>query len=197
MSLRVGVVAYRSVLAETVGSILLLERELRPVWQFEIGANVENGRNRIARDLKEDVLLFIDADMVFEPRDASWVIKALKDKPKRGAVSGCYVRWKNGAPTHNWHNGQGWLGERECVAKSRSLSGVHPVDKLGAGFLAVSKEALESIEFPYFEYTYDENDNFTSEDARFCQKLQAAGYEPSVHFGAQIRHIGPTVWSLN
>jgi cellulose synthase/poly-beta-1,6-N-acetylglucosamine synthase-like glycosyltransferase len=198
VSLRVGIVAYRSLLPETVMSCLALERAMAPTWQMESGANVEYGRNKVAKELSEDVLLFVDADMAFVPKDVSQLLKALKSDPGRGAVSGCYVRWKDGLPVHNWRNGGSWLGKDDLVEKSRKMRGVHPVDQVGAGLLAISKEAIEALEFPYFESGFDhEYDQFISEDTRFCWKLQAAGFNPSVHFGVQISHIGPTAWSLS
>lgn len=195
--IRVGLCVHRSLHPETLASLWPLAAAGAGL-AIQKSADVAWSRSKIAMGLTEDFLLFVDEDMVFAPPDVEKLLKALDNQPKTGAVAAYYVKWDGSRlPVCNWKKDDGsWYSNEERVKKAERYAKrgeVAAVQSFGAGLLAISREALSAVPHPAFETRWV-NGVFEGEDTSFCQRLAEAGYRPSVHFGCQVGHIGPTEW---
>ena len=198
----IGVASYRGVLIETWASTLQI-RGTWPdaVWDSRKGADVVYSRNSIAHGAMKrgsKGLVFIDTDMIFDTSHFARLLARLKESPRCGAVSGFSCKWDGSAlPALNWRHPDGrWYSDEERRARADSSTGLVQVHSFGGGFLAISREALEKVEFPWFEAGYDRlrPDAYYDGDTGFCRKLAESGFEPSVDFDLVIGHMGPTLW---
>lgn len=212
VTLRVGLTTYRSITPWTLGSMLDLARSVaRLRVDIESGAFTAPSRCRIAdrflEEEKEQYLLFVDADMHFKVEDVQKLYNALEENPKIGAICGHYAKRSTYPPLGlaNWKNEDGLFLppdlQKEREAKYIQEGAVVPVDVFGAGLLMISKEAMKSVDFPYFEARFMENPHDPSkhkmthvtEDYDFLHKLRAKGFTPCVHFGVLAGHVGDDV----
>ncbi len=195
-SLRIGLPTYRHIMPETVGSLW----QLQGFAKLDIVRNTEvaRARNDIASRLEEDVLLFVDDDVDFDPKVVESLLHALESKPRRGAVSALYITWTgSGRPVCGWLDDKEWLSHEDTLKRTRRYmkdKAIVEVDKFGAGLLAIRKEVFEQVPPPWFSAEVDPEIGMISEDIYFCRKMKKAGFQPSVHFGAHAGHLGPTLW---
>ena len=196
-TLKVGVTAYRDITPATVGSLFQL-REATP-FGLDITATMAThvARNMIISRLTEDYILFVDSDMMFTPAQVGALMGALGEDPKMGMVSGLYIKWDgSGEPIVNWKQGRKWVDDKEKfrrVVKYMQEGALKPVDTCGLGFSLIDTAVFKRIKDPYFEFAFDKKGNPLTEDTVFISKLKRAKYHPSVHFGVQVGHVGPTL----
>jgi hypothetical protein len=149
------------------------------VLDIEQCSDVATARKSLAKRLVEPYLLFIDADTVFSSRQ----IEAL------------YTRWDGKqTPVCNWREDGEWLklDQTRARALEYTLKGsVERVDMFGTGVVLISKKVFDALEYPWFVFDYENN---YGEDTCFCLAMIEAGFEPSVHFGVPVGHVGPTLW---
>lgn len=184
----------------TVSCLLSLQKHLMSVGHTVITDIVANGsilpkvRNGIVKrfiDGDADVLLFIDSDMLFEPRDIEKLINAPFD------ISVINYRTKNNAIK--------WLavpiddaGEWREVALA------------GTGIMAIKREAVEKMVVAYpasysdngvmtpclFDFVLDDS-KYYGEDYVFCKKFTDIGGKIYMLADAYTGHIGNTVYGGN
>ena len=146
-------------------------------------------RNEIcqqALDQGVDTLLFLDADHTFEPKAVERLLSHPYD-----VVSGRYhVKSPPFQPTL-------YLTPKTAHAPGNYQSihygqGVFPVDRCGAGALAISRTALEKVGYPWFRYGADPkppHDLSVSEDFYFCERVQAEGMQIWADWDATFDHV--------
>jgi GT2 family glycosyltransferase len=165
------------------------------VLDIEQCSDVATARNSLAKRLVEPYLLFFDADMVFSSRQIEALYMALLEKPERGAVAAHACRWDGKqTPVCNWREDGEWLklDQTRARALEYTLKGsVERVDMFGTGVVLISKKVFDALEYPWFVFDYENN---YGEDTCFCLAMIEAGFEPSVHFGVPVGHVGPTLW---
>ena len=62
-------------------------------------------------------------------------------------------------------------------------------DAIGTGVIMIKRKVFETIEPPYFKYTYDEDGLLElGQDFYFCQKAQRAGFKIYAHTGMLTSH---------
>ena len=59
------------------------------------------------------------------------------------------------------------------------------------GSALISKAVFDKLPEPWFDFNRKMG---YGEDVNFCQRMIAAKFKPSVHFGVCVGHIGPTLW---
>lgn len=205
-SLRVCIPAYKGFGASTVNSLFQL-RQTVPFIPDIIGvAEVAVARTMLVnRFEKEDYILWIDSDMVFHPQHFHMLHIALEKDPQMGLISALAVR-RDGSNAFcvNWRDGKtGW--KTQSNVQERCLryiedeeNPIHPVDVTGLAFTLMRRDVMDKIKAPYFQPAWLKNNDeylFYGEDSSFMQKLQVAGYRPSVHFGCHVGHVGDQVYT--
>lgn len=213
-SLRVCIPAYKGLETGTVQSLFAL-REHIPFALDMVGvAEVAVARSMLAERAlasNQDVVLWLDADMVFHPQHFFTLHEALENNKNMGLISALAVR-RDGSNLFcvNWRQGRkGWTPQDEAQARSlRYLEDeehpIRPADVTGLAFTVMFTDVLKHIKAPWFQPAWITNTRkneegqpeylFFGEDSSFMKRLQARGYQPSVHYGVHVGHIGEQIY---
>lgn len=153
---------------------------------------VQMGRNQIftkAVDEKVDDLVWIDADMTWDPMDLLKLCLHEED------VVGATYRKKLAKEEYTVQ-----LLDKEQTPDERGLI---EVNRIGTGFLRISRKAMLAVTKDskgYKEYGRDainafevgflNDDEFLSEDFFFCEKLKAKGFKIMLDTRINLGHCG-------
>lgn len=179
------------------------------------GSNVTSIRNTCFQQMlieeqksgKFDKILFIDCDILFKPEDAEKILSYDKD-----VVSGVY--FKKSPPyepvagyydVSRIHNGFPAV-EKKIIISKQTVE----VDWVGMGFVAMKRNILDKIEYPWFDMKVidlpkpekrDGNLVITkeilSEDISFWTKVKELGYKLWLDTSVTVKHIGKTNYSID
>ncbi len=167
-------------------------------------ANVWKGRNEIAEHFMAtdaDYLLFIDADMIFEPQDLVKLVEAIQTTPDAGLVGGFYTsRDELLRPLISWTDDDGFqFGMQEVIERLIESRGkMVEADLIPTGFMIIRREVFEAHPNPWFivESKQDKKGEWHhfSSDNVFVRKTQEAGFKTYGHFGIELGHIGSYIY---
>ena len=165
-----------------------------------LGLDVLRGRDQKPFDgkLDFDLWITIDSDIVFNPQQVLQLIENSKEHP---VVSGLYRM----ADLQHFACVQQW--DEDYFKKHGSFKFLRPEDVEGApkfkkvayngmGFMAVRRDVLESLKYPYFSYplqlmTASDGtilEDMCSEDVAFCKNIKDAGYDVVVNTQLVVGH---------
>jgi hypothetical protein len=144
-----------------------------------------------------DVWVTIDSDIIFK---AKQLIELIEDTDKFPVISGVY-RMSNSkyiAAVREWNlahfikNGVYEFIDPETLDEDVKH---HEVAYVGMGFMACTREVLEKIEYPYFNYPTEELEvdgktisQIFSEDVSFSKRVTDAGYKIIINTDLRIGH---------
>jgi hypothetical protein len=147
--------------------------------------------------IEYDVWVTIDSDIIFK---AKQLIELIEDTDKFPVISGVY-RMSNSkyiAAIREWNlahfikNGVYEFIDPETLDEDVKH---HEVAYVGMGFMACTREVLEKIEYPYFNYPTEELqvDGKTisqvfSEDVSFSKRVTDAGYKIVINTDLRLGH---------
>jgi hypothetical protein len=163
---------------------------------------ITRGRNVIAETFLRsqfDALMFIDADIEFEPDDVGklWQLGV-------PVACGVYTMKRDGAPYAAWVQG-------ELVRDLERFAGPVEVDKAGTGFLMIRREAFEKLKpsvdqvlesvlgetvpvhrfFSQMVVPYEDGTAIElSEDYSFCERWTRIGGKIVMDPSVRLRHHG-------
>ena len=168
-------------------------------------ANVWRGRNQLVEHFltsEADYLLFVDADMVFEPEHMDTLVKAMVETQDAGLIGGYYVsRDQAMRPLLGWMNDDetAELPSIETIPRLLEARGkMVECDLVATGFMIIRREVLETLKDPWFIVKSEEGEDgemlHWSSDNVFVQKVRRAGYKTYGHFGVELGHIGNYVF---
>lgn len=159
-------------------------------------ALIQRARNeliKIAMDAQADFLVFIDADIVWNPEDFFRLLSTGKD-----FIGGVYRQKKD----------EKTLVFKEKGGEQVEADGTLEVLGVGTGFLALSKYCLDilcnnsggylvnGVETKnIFEVLVEDND-LISEDIVLCRKWMKLGGKCFVHFDIFCDHIGQKIYEV-
>jgi len=150
-------------------------------------------------DNPEKYLVFIDSDMVFEPGDVEKLLWDMEQDKKIGAISAmCVFRDGSYRPVAKWIEDDAYVDGKEIhrrVAKYMEYKEVRGVDFQGTGFMVVRREALASMDRPWFPSGYDSDCNYKGEDVNFIWAMKKKGWKTCIDFGVQVGHIGKQIYT--
>ena len=196
-NLRVIVPVYSTWEPQFGASMWKLSAATNAVLDQSIATYIDKGRNDGISRLKEPFALFLDADMKFGVADVQRLFRAMMHDPKLGSIGGLYVK-RDGSelPVCNWKDGKTgeWLDDDERRRMVAKLRGVHEVGYWGGGFVLARAEAINDMEFPWFDGGYGEWDGYMSEDCGFCLKMRDAGWKVALDFSVRLGHQGKKLW---
>ena len=173
-------------------------RRLVGMLQEWSSANVSGSRNSIVRQFLDgpgDWLLFVDADMAWEPGDIDVILSAA-DPETAPIVGGLCFGLAHGSvfPTiygvgTDEHGDQRLM--RGCLYEPDT---VMQVAATGAAFLLVHRSVYAKVRddgynqtFPWFQETEDRGQP-VGEDVTFCLRAARSGFPVPVHTGVRIGH---------
>lgn len=151
-----------------------------------------------------DVFVSIDSDVVFSPDQLVELIESTNTHP---VVAGMYLMadCKHLAAVKDWDteyfttHGTFEFLTPESVNSIRDMTQTKfmPVSYVGMGFIAIRKEVLDGLKYPYFHADLQhmrapdgtEIIEMCSEDVAFCKNVQAAGYTVYLHTSLRVGHI--------
>lgn len=137
------------------------------------------------------VYITLDSDMVFTPEHIVELIESTDIHP---VVAGYYMMAdvKHFAAVKDWnteyfaqHGTFEFLTPQDVINwKNETGAKFMPVNYVGMGFFAVRKEALDKLQYPFFNGELQritrpdgtELVDMCGEDVAFCKNFQAAGY---------------------
>jgi FkbM family methyltransferase len=157
-------------------------------FQYFFGYRVDQVRNLIASHSIDqyDYIFFVDSDISFPPDTLIRLIAGLDDYT--GAIGGLYVQ-------RNEENQVEASREGNRFSFSAEPGVYRDMDWLGFGCCLVDVNAVKSIKYPWFEYhPAIDHANTISEDADFCQKLRAAGWQIVLDTRIVCDHHGAKVY---
>lgn len=144
-----------------------------------------------------DVWVTIDSDIIFTPKN---LIELIEDTDKYPVISGVY-RMSNSkyiAAVKEWDlahfikNGVYEFIDPEKLDKDIKH---HEVAYSGMGFMACTREVLEKIKYPYFNYPTEELEidgktvsQIFSEDVSFSKRVTDAGYKIVINIDLYVGH---------
>ena len=146
----------------------------------------------LAVDNVPDYFLFIDSDMILEPRLLDKLIEADKD-----VISGLYFqkhrpyyplsmiieKCADGTQKYVWHT-------------DFKANEVQEIDACGAGALLVKSSVFDKVKSPWFSFVIDDLGCPVGEDIYFCKKLQDNGFKIWLHGGTIIDHVGNSMVNI-
>lgn len=169
-----------------------------------LGADVMRGKNQKPfDDLEYDVFVTIDSDILFS---AEQFIKLVENSEKYNVVAGYYMMsdMKHFAVVKDWdeeyftEHGSFKFCQMEDIDKwkSNNQDNFMPVSYVGMGFMACTKKALDSLEYPFFHSKLQKIKgkngeklvDMCSEDVAFCKNLQSKGFEIFVDTDLRVGH---------
>ncbi|GEM_PF-618086 len=172
---------------------------VKKFWQiFNRVFPLDLNRNRLGQkslDLKADAMLFLDADMTFPP---DLIPRLIQDMRETGpaVISGLYFKK---APPFPPVSANKIFSRDEQKMFPVEIDSGHPdsmghlveCDVVGMGAALISREVLEAIAPPWFEYeVYQKTGERTvTEDVPFCRKAKQAGFKIYTDLGLECGHI--------
>jgi hypothetical protein len=145
-----------------------------------------------------DVWVTIDSDIFFIPEQ---IIELIEDTDKHPVVSGVYrmTDLKHYAAVKNWDLDYFKKYGTFKFLRLEDLEGAPKYMKVaynGMGFMAIRREVLEKLKYPYFSYPLQEIEredgtlvrDMCSEDVAFCKNITDAGYNVMVNTTLKVGH---------
>jgi len=144
-----------------------------------------------------DVWVTIDSDIIFTPKQ---LIELIEDTDKYPVVSGMYkmTNSKYISAVKEWdvayfaRNGAYEFIDPDTFDKDVKH---HNVAYVGMGFMACTRQVLETIKYPYFNYPTEETEidgktvsQIFSEDVSFCKRVTDAGFKISINTDLKVGH---------
>ena len=146
-----------------------------------------------------DVWVTIDSDVIFIPEQLEQLIE---DTDKHPIVSGIYrmIDMKHYAAVKTWNANYFKKHGSFKFLRLEDLEGAPNYMKVaynGMGFMAIKREVLEKMKYPYFhrELQVFEMDDGTvinemcSEDVSFCKNAKDVGYDVIVNTELKVGHM--------
>lgn len=173
----IGVPCTDTIKSRTAFSLFNLRAEASLVMQ--IGADVAHNRNRLVTQALEGYshILFVDADMSFEPDTLKRMRKWDKD------ILGLAANRRK-LPL-------------ESVVKPLDGDITKPLptelfeaESCGTGVMLIKTEVFKKLPAPWFDFSYDDNGERVGEDVGFCRLAREHGYKIWVDPSIPVRHIG-------
>lgn len=183
-------------------SEVLNERKIAHNWLETTNESlITRGRNTsVATFLKTEYshLLFIDADIEFEPEDVAELWNMCQADVD--VATGCYPRKELKAPYVAWANGR--------LLKPHELDKIRqpfPVDYAGTGFMMIKRRVFEILQVLHPDWKYEEghvgecwgffqdpieDGIHLSEDYFFCKRVREAGMSVMMHPKVRLKHWG-------
>lgn len=215
MSILIGTPCYGGMVTEGyLLSCLALRKELLAVglehdWlTLRNESLIQRGRNVIAasflRETDFQALLFIDADIEFEPEGVARLWNLIADGAD--VAVGAYRMKRPGAGLAAWRGGKlVEIGKKDVLP--------FEVDYAGTGFMMISRKTLEIIAEKRPEIEHEEGQIgkcwaffdcgviddgagpfFVSEDFDFCRKVRHAGMRVVMDPQISLKHHGQAVY---
>jgi len=155
-----------------------------------------------------DVWITIDSDIVFTPEQVVELIESTEQHP---VVAGMYRMsdLTNYAFVKDWDieyfkkNGTFKFSTPDEIEtwKKETEFKYYPVVYSGMGFMAVKKEVLDKLKYPYFNSELEVIEcedgkkikDICSEDVAFSKNINKAGYQIMINTNIRVGHIKPLI----
>ena len=200
---------YDVVLAPGVSSFVSFAR------MKTLGLDVLRGKDQKPfNGMDYDVFITIDSDIIWSPDQLIELIDSTDTHP---VVAGMYMMadCKHLAVVKDWdtaffkQNGTFEFLTLEALETLKTATDAKfvPVSYVGMGFMAIRKEVLDSLKYPYFHADLQQINpdppapdapdapaaptivEMCSEDVSLCKNIQAAGYTVYLHTGLRVGHL--------
>ena len=167
---------------------------------MNLGLNILRGAEQKPYDgkVEYDVWVTIDSDILFS---ANQLIELIEDTDKYPVISGVYRTMgtadlisavKDWDAAHFIKNGSyKYIGLNDLDKDTKH----HEVVYSGMGFFACTRDVLEKIKHPYFNYPHEEISvngknviQVFSEDVSFCKRITDAGFKIWINTDLRVGH---------
>jgi hypothetical protein len=179
---------------QSMSKVLKEKSNLEISGMVATGANIWQLRNRIAgsgsqkiyQSLNYDFYLSTDWDIRYSLKDIENLVNR-----KSPIVSGAYARKGNPLLIHAGSWKDEIIGLRGKYLPS-NLTGIQEVDWVGGGFLLIRRDALETMEYPWFRselIKYGDCQEATSADFGFCINAKRHKIPIHIDYDCKVEHI--------
>lgn len=117
-------------------------------------------------------IIMLDGDQVHPSDIVHKLLRHMVNDPTKQIVGG--LSFRRGQP----YDPLAWRENAEGMLEAVTAeTGLHQVDQVATGCIAIAREVFEAIEPTWFGYTYNEvwKRVYTSDDFAFCRRAKAAG----------------------
>lgn len=195
-NITVGLATGGTVRSETVSSLVgaldvLKGKGIGVYLSLQIGGYVAHNRNELVREARNthsSHLMFIDADMIFQPS----AIQRLLDHDKDIIGANYNARGIPGQPiisTLKLVNPETDPSKGKIVQTEFSAQ-LFKVFAVATGFMLVKMSVFDKMEDPWFVAYEDPGGQHHTEDVEFCDKAGKAGFDVWCSPTIQIGHVG-------
>ena len=170
-----------------------------------LGLDVLRGRDQKPfNGMPYDVFVTLDSDVIFTPDQ---LIELIDSTDKVPVVAGMYMMadCKHFAVVKDWdtsffaESGTFQFLTADAVQELQNVADAKfvPVSYAGMGFMAIRKEVLDKLQYPYFHtglQSITKSDgtqlvDMCSEDVSLCKNIQEAGFTVYLHTGLRVGHL--------
>ncbi|MBU2249788.1 MAG: hypothetical protein KKD77_23780 [Gammaproteobacteria bacterium] len=151
-------------------------------------------RNRVAEGFlttEYTHLLMLDSDQRHPTDIVQKMARRVIEKPERRIVAGLYYDRRPPFEPLAWKRGNDGL-YYQFVEWGSGL--IEDIDLVGTGVLLIHREVFETLERPWFAYTYNGIQEqkadyvYPTEDVYFCQKARTAGFDICIDTSFESPH---------
>lgn len=138
----------------------------------DTGVSIDNMRNKLAGhaiNVKADIVLWLDNDMVFPSNMIQIMYEDLLDNPDVEAITGVYT-WKAPPYVPHVYLKKTADGKRYAVASKFPINALFPVEGCGFGCVMMKTSVFQRVPEPYFEFIIGKDGKRMGEDLGFCMK---------------------------
>jgi len=164
-----------------------------------LGGSVTRGVNQkpFNGEVDYDYLMWIDSDMVFEPKDFINLLNMnvpIASGLYKTADNIHYATVKDWNIDHYIENGSFEFLTEDSI---KDISEPFEADYTGFGWILFKKGVFESLEYPWFRPEWEDFGNgvkeFTSEDVGFCKNIREKGYKIYINPNVVVGHEKNTI----
>jgi len=146
--------------------------------------------------------MWLDSDIVFEPRHFKTLLDQMETNKSLHILSGLYLKalGKEFATIPSWNKKHSKMAEKLKYLKPQDIKNKRAVQKVevtGLGFMLVRHGVFEKLSYPWFRplgiSKGDGQDNFTSEDTSFCFLTQQLGIATWIDPKVVVGHEKTTI----
>lgn len=209
----VAMCAHRGISPQVINNIRILEECPEPKIQFHLldgDALIDRSRGRVATDFllnsTDDILLFLDDDIVFNPVDIRKLILECQENDL-DILGASYVTKTDNGSTFTFMA----IENVQDIPFGKS-GGIAEVRMFATGCMAIKRRVLQKMAdsgtahlcnnqtinfYPFFmpmEKVINNCWNYLSEDWAFCERARELGFKCWIDTTIKLGHIGPRIY---
>ena len=193
--------SYRALESWTKLLLACPQYQVNPVLKTAFSPNIYHVRNYcldgdkygpttqkpFQENIDYDYIMWIDSDIIYQPKDFHRLLKSLENKPQHHILSGIYLTQDKKHFTTHINN------KRLTKSDIKKLKNIIKVDSTGFGFTLIRRGVFELLSYPWFQplklIDTDKNyEMFLGEDVSFSHRAKEKDFDTYIHPQVLLGH---------